>query len=116
MTVNKTKLILIIAGIIVLTFVGNFLFAKKFIEPKIVDDAVKRMQQNIDEDYNNRMDNINSQMRVLDGRINVVEKKRKEVERQVAELKKIREAYKPPVNLNEAVKALQGRGYEVIIR
>lgn len=113
---TKTKIILIIAAVLAITFLANYLFAKKFIEPKIVDDATKLIQKNIDDNYSERMDNINTQLRTIDGKINTVEKKRQEIAKQVADLKKQRAEYKPPVNLDEAVKALKARGYEITLK
>jgi len=113
---SKTKITLIVLGCIILTLLCNYLFAKKFIQPKIVEDAVKQIQKNIDENYSTKMEEVNSKINVVDGKIGIVEKKRAQVAKDVADLKKKRDEYKPPTTLEDAVKALKGRGYEVIIK
>jgi uncharacterized coiled-coil DUF342 family protein len=114
--IPKTKIVLFILGFLILVFLGNYLFAKKYLEPKMIDGVVKKIQEQIDENYSARMDNINSQLRNIDNKINVVEKKRQEIAKQVSDLRKQRAEYKPPANLDEAVKALKARGYEVTIK
>ena len=113
---SKTKITLIILGFLAVVFIGNYLFAKKFIEPDLINDATKKIQEQIDENYATKMDNINTQLRTIDNKINTVEKKRQDVAKQVADLKKQRAEYKPPANLDDAIKALKARGYEVTLK
>lgn len=113
---SKTKIILIAAAFLFVVLLGNYLFAKKYIEPKIVDSAVKKVQDTIDENYNQRIENINTQLRTIDSKLNAIEKKRQDIAKVVAELKRQRTEYKPPANLDEAIKALKERGYEVTIK
>ncbi len=62
---DNIKLIFIIIIATIVVFIGNFLIADKYISSKIVRDNVDKLREQIDRDYNYRLDTLTAQIREL---------------------------------------------------
>jgi chorismate mutase len=113
---SKTTVTLIAIGVIFVIFLGISLGYKTYIEPKIVDSAVKKIQEQIDKNYKDSITKLNSDIKVVDGKIADVEKKRAKIAKDVEELKGNRNKFVPPKTVEETVKLLKEMGYEVTVK
>lgn len=113
---SKLNITLISAGVIFIVLLGVSFGYKTYLEPKLVDQAVKKIQDQIDQNYKDELKKINSEIKVVDAKIAAAEVKRAKIAKDVEILKNKRATFVPPKTAEETMKLLKEMGYEVTIK